>query len=198
VGISGLIWLFWHFGQRGFAGINLDVVNFAFLMVGVLLHWKPTSFLKAAQEGGSFIWGVVVQFPFYAGIFGLITYTKLGDFLTDFFVKISSPNTYLPIIYIYSGILNYFIPSGGSKWSIEASYILQAGRKLGISDPAVILAYSWGDMMTDIIQPFWAIPLLAVAGLKFGQIMGYCTVIWIFYAIMITICMFFMPLNLGW
>ena len=70
IGISGIIWLFWYFGQKGWAGINLDVVNFMFLIVGVLLHWTPASFLKAAYEGGSFIWGVVVQFPFYAGIFG--------------------------------------------------------------------------------------------------------------------------------
>jgi len=198
VAFTVFVWLGWWFYTKGLGTWTIDIYNMVFLGFAALFHYRPKPFLDACSEGAKNVWGIILQFPFYAGMFGLITYTKLGDFLTDFFVKISSPNTYLPIVYLYSGILNYFIPSGGSKWSIEASYLLQAGRQLGISDAAVILAYSWGDMMTDLIQPFFAIPLLAVAGLKFGQIMGYCTVVCVFYAVMITICMFFMPLNLGW
>jgi short-chain fatty acids transporter len=177
---------------------TIDIYNMLFLGLAVLFHWRPKPFLNACQEGAKNTWGVLLQFPFYAGMFGMITYTKLGEFLSfcfHFYPKNLSAH-YL-FIYIYSGIMNYFLPSGGAKWSIEATYILEAGRKLGVSDAAVVLAYSWGDMMTDIIQPFWAIPMLTIVGLKFGQIMGYCTVIRLFYMVMVIIAMFFMPINLG-
>jgi short-chain fatty acids transporter len=185
VGICGLIWLFWYFGQRSWAGINLDVVNFTFLMVGVLLHWKPSSFLKAAQEGGSFIWGVVVQFPFYAGIFGIIQFSGLAEVMAGWFTAIATKETYPFIVVWYSGILNYIVPSGGSKWAIEAPYIMQAAK--------TVIAYAWGDMVTDVIQPFWAIPLLGVAKLNFRDIMGFCMVYFLIYMVVISIGFLLLP-----
>jgi len=193
VGISGLVWLGWYFGQRGFAGINLDVVNFIFLMVGVLLHWTPSSFLKSAQEGGSFIWGVVVQFPFYAGIFGVIQFSGLAEVMANWFTAIATKETYPFIVVWYSGILNYIVPSGGSKWAIEAPYILQAAKNLGTSMPLTVVAYAWGDMVTDVIQPFWAIPLLGVAKLGFRDIMGYCMIYFLFYMVIISIGFLLLP-----
>jgi short-chain fatty acids transporter len=193
VGISGLIWLVWYFGQKGFVGINLDVVNFAFLMIGVLLHWTPSSFLKAANEGGSFIWGVVVQFPFYAGIFGVIQFSGLAEIMANWFTAIASKETYPFIVVWYSGILNYIVPSGGSKWAIEAPYILQAAKNLGSSLPLTVVAYAWGDMVTDVIQPFWAIPLLGVAKLGFRDIMGYCMIYFLFYMVIISIAFLLLP-----
>jgi short-chain fatty acids transporter len=193
VGISGLIWLGWHFGQRGFAGINLDVVNFAFLMVGILLHWTPASFLKSAQEGGSFIWGVVVQFPFYAGIFGIIQFSGLAQVMANWFTAIATKETYPFIVVWYSGILNYIVPSGGSKWAIEAPYIMEAAKNLGVSNAMTVIAYAWGDMVTDVIQPFWAIPLLGVAKLGFRDIMGYCMVYFLFYMVIISIGFLLLP-----
>ena len=140
-------------------GLNLNVVNFVFLIIGVLLHWTPASFLKAALEGGSFIWGVIVQFPFYAGIFGIIKFSGLSDVMGDWFTAIATKNTYPFIVVWYSGILNYIVPSGGAKWAIEAPYIMTAGKALGVSPQLTVIAYAWGDMVTDVIQPFWAIPL---------------------------------------
>ncbi len=193
VGISGLIWLGWYFGTKGLAGVNLDVVNFLFLMVGVLLHWTPASFLKAADEGGSFIWGVVIQFPFYAGIFGIIKFSGLATVMGDWFTAIATKETYPFIVMWYSGILNYIVPSGGSKWAIEAPYIIAAAKNLGVSAPATVIAYAWGDMVTDVIQPFWAIPLLGVAKLGFRDIMGYCMIYFILYMVVISIGFWFMP-----
>jgi len=193
IGVSGLIWLFWYFGQKGWAGINLDVVNFMFLMVGVPLHWTPASFLKAAYEGGSFIWGVVVQFPFYAGIFGIIKFSGLAEVMALWFTAIATKSTYPFIVMWYSGILNYIVPSGGSKWAIEAPYIMQAAKNLGVSAPATVIAYAWGDMVTDVIQPFWAIPLLGVAKLEFRDIMGYCMIYFLFYMVIISIGFLLLP-----
>jgi short-chain fatty acids transporter len=193
VAVSGIIWLVWYFGKNGWAGINLDVVNFLFLIVGVLLHWTPASFLKAAMEGGAFIWGVVVQFPFYAGIFGIIKFSGLAEIMGDWFTAIATKNTYPFIVMWYSGILNYIVPSGGSKWAIEAPYIMAAAKNLGVSGPMTVIAYAWGDMVTDVIQPFWAIPLLGVAKLSFRDIMGYCMIYFIIYMIIISAGFLLLP-----
>jgi short-chain fatty acids transporter len=193
VGVSGIIWLVWYFGQKGVMGINLDVVNFIFLIIGILLHWTPASFLKAALEGGSFIWGVIIQFPFYAGIFGIIKFSGLSDIMGDWFTAIATKDTYPFIVVWYSGILNYIVPSGGAKWAIEAPYIMTAAKNLGVSGPVTVIAYAWGDMVTDVIQPFWAIPLLGVAKLGFRDIMGYCMVYFLVYMVIISVGFWFLP-----
>jgi len=194
VGIGGFIWLFWYFGQKGGGGINLNTVNFTFLILGILLHPTPASFLKAAYEAGSFIWGVAIQFPFYAGIFGIIKFSGLAEVLANFFTAIATKTTYPFIVLWYSGILNYIVPSGGSKFAIEAPYIIQAGKNLGVSLPITVIAYAWGDMVTDIIQPFWAIPLLGVAKLGFRDIMGYCLLYFAFYMLIISAAFLLLPL----
>ena len=194
VAASGIIWLVWYFGKNGWAGINLDVVNFVFLIIGILLHWTPASFLKAAMEGGSFIWGVVVQFPFYAGIFGIIKFSGLAEVMGDWFTAIATKETYPFIVMWYSGILNYIVPSGGAKWAVEAPYIMAAGKTLGVSGPMTVIAYAWGDMITDVIQPFWAIPLLGVAKLNFRDIMGYCMIYFIIYMVIISAGFLLLPM----
>ena len=196
VAASGIIWLVWYFGKNGWAGINLDVVNFVFLIIGILLHWTPASFLKAAMEGGSFIWGVVVQFPFYAGIFGIIKFSGLAEVMGDWFTAIATKETYPFIVMWYSGILNYIVPSGGAKWAVEAPYIMAAGKTLGVSGPMTVIAYAWGDMITDVIQPFWAIPLLGVAKLNFRDIMGYCMIYFIIYMVIISAGFLLLPMLL--
>jgi short-chain fatty acids transporter len=193
VSVSGIIWLIWYLPQKGLAGLNLDVVNFIFLIIGVLLHWTPASFLKAALEGGSFIWGVIIQFPFYAGIFGIIKFSGLSDIMGDWFTAIATKNTYPFVVVWYSGILNYIVPSGGAKWAIEAPYIMTAGKTLGVSAPMTVIAYAWGDMVTDVIQPFWAIPLMGVAKLGFRDIMGYCMVYFLIYMVVISLGFWFLP-----
>jgi short-chain fatty acids transporter len=156
---------------------TIDSYNLVLFAFAILLHWHPKSFLHACEEGIKHTWGVVIQYPLYGGIFGLMSYTELGNVLTHFFVNASSPRLFPVVVYIYSAILNYFVPSGGSKWIVEASYLIPAGQALGVSIPTVTLSYAYGDMTTNLIQPFWAIPILAVAGLRFGDILGYCCIL---------------------
>jgi short-chain fatty acids transporter len=187
VGGAGLVWLAWWFASRGLAGVNLNSVNFAFLMLGVLLHGRPAALLAAAERGGRYVWGIILQFPFYAGIFGIIKESKLQDVIAGWFTSISTPASYPVIVLWYSGLLNYVIPSGGSKWAIEAPYIVQAAHRVGADLHSTVLAYAWGDMLTDIIQPFWAIPLLAIARLSFRDIMGYGLIFFLVYAALVTL-----------
>jgi short-chain fatty acids transporter len=181
------VWIAWWFGSHGLQGVNLNSVNFLFLILGVLLHQRPAPFLAAAERGGRYVWGVILQFPFYAGIFGIIRDSKLQDVIAGWFTAVSKPDSYPLLVLWYSGILNYIIPSGGSKWAIEAPYIVQAAHAIGANLDHTVLAYAWGDMLTDIIQPFWAIPLLAIARLSFRDIMGYGIVFFLAYAVIVTL-----------
>ena len=194
IGVGGLLWLAWEVAKKGVAGsINLDNVNLFFLMLGVLFHWRPWSFLKATEDAGKAVWGIIIQFPFYAGIFGLFKFTALATVLTKAFVAISTSGTYLLIIYWYSGLLNYLVPSGGSEWAITAPYLIPAAKALGVSIPKTVLTYAWGDMLTDMIQPFWAIAMLAVAKLEFREIMGWLLMVFFVYFVMTSIAFLIFP-----
>ncbi len=182
------------FGSKPFGeALNLNTVNMILLTLAILLHWTPNRFLSACQRGGGIIWGIVIQFPFYAGIYGMIKNTELQAKLAEWFVQGTSKELFPAVVYWYSGIVNYFVPSGGSKWYIEAPYIMEATKTLGVDPALTVLAYAWGDMMTDAIQPFWAIPLLGLAGLKFRDIMGFLTVVFLVYAAVVSVAFLLAP-----
>jgi short-chain fatty acids transporter len=191
--IGGLIWLIWHFSTKGVA-LSLNVVNFAMLMLGILFHWRPWSFLKATEDAGKAVWGIVIQFPFYAGIFGLFKFTLLSVAFTQAFVAISTPSTFPLWIYWYGGLLNYLIPSGGGEWAVVAPYIVPAAQQLGVGMGTTVVTFAWSDMMTDMIQPFWAIAMLAVAKLNFRDIMGWLLMVFFVYWLITSLAfLFFIP-----
>ena len=175
---------------------SLDSYNLIILAIALLLHWHPKSFLQACEQGIRNTWGIVIQFPMYAGIFGLVSYTQLGTVVSDFFVNVSTPRMFPMVVYVYSGIMNYFIPSGGSKWIVEAPFLIPAGEALGLSVSTITLSYAYGDMTTNLIQPFWAIPILSATGLRFGDIMGYCVILAAGMAIFNGVVMLLIPLQL--
>lgn len=193
IGLAGIAYLVLYFRGKGLAALNINTVNFMFLMLGILLHTRPASLLKAAEEAGRYVWGVILQFPFYAGIFGIVQYSGLSDQIGNWFVSFATSQTYPAIVYWYSGLLNYIVPSGGSKWAIEAPYIMKAAAQLGVSPALTVVAYAWGDMMTDIIQPFWAIPLLSVARLRFRDIMGFAVVMFLVFFLLTSVAFLMAP-----
>lgn len=193
IGLLGLFWLFDYFSIKGWEGLTINTVNFIFLTIGILLHPSPASVLKAAAESGATIYNIVLQFPFYAGMYGIIKGTGLSDVIGNAFVKIATAKTYPLIVYWYSGLVNYFVPSGGSKWAVEAPYIVEAARSLGVGFDRIVVSYAWGDMMTDLLQPFWAIPLLTAAGIEFKEILGYEMIAFLFYALLVSLFFYFLP-----
>jgi short-chain fatty acids transporter len=175
----------------GWKQLNINMVNFVFLTAAVLLHGTAASLLKAAEEAASSVSGIVLQFPLYAGIYGIFKATGLSDRIGESFVSISTTQSFPAVVYLYSGIVNYFVPSGGSKWAIEAPYLLKAAAQLSVPPEKVVLAYAWGDMATDLIQPFWALPLLAVAKVEFKEILGYLLLVFLVYFPLVTLAFFF-------
>ncbi|MGC3873704.1 short-chain fatty acid transporter [Halomonas sp. GXIMD04776] len=175
VGIPGLLFLLDHFLLRG-GGLNLNVVNFTFLFLAIVLHRTPRHLLDSLYEavkGGA---GIVIQFPFYAGIMAIMVQSGLAETLSKGFVSIATADTLPFWSFISAGVVNLFVPSGGGQWAVQAPVMLPAAEALGASVPRIAMAVAWGDAWTNLLQPFWALPVLAIAGLKAKDIMGFCLI----------------------
>lgn len=158
----------------GRAGLNINSINLLFLAAGIILHGSPRQFLDALNEGVKHVGAIVIQFPFYAGIMGIMSMSGLSGALSDFFISVSTATT-LPIwSFLSAGMLNLFIPSGGGQWAVQGPIMMEAAQQIGADLPRVAMAVAWGDAWTNLIQPFWALPILAIAGLKARDIMGFC------------------------
>lgn len=173
VGLMGLAFLISYFVEKGFL-LNLDIVIFGFLFLGILLHGTPRKFLDAMAEAVKTTTGIVVQFPFYAGIIGMMTASGLAASISQWFINISTPTTFPLLTFWSAGLLNIFIPSGGGQWAVQGPIMLPVATELGVSHAKVAMAIAWGDAWTNLIQPFWALPVLALAGLGARDIMGFC------------------------
>ncbi|MGR8919378.1 MAG: TIGR00366 family protein [Gammaproteobacteria bacterium] len=181
---------------RGFGtSWTINAYNITFLVLALVLHGRAPSFLRACRQGVDSAWGIIVQFPFYAGIFGLLQRTDLGAWLGDLFANVASQATYPWVVYIYSGVMNLFVPSAGSKWMIEAPFLIPAGEQLDVSVVTVLLAYAYGDSTTNLIQPFFAIPILAVTRLRFGDIVGYTFMVACVCFVVCSAAMFVIPAH---
>ena len=182
---------------RGFGSTwTINAYNMVFLSAALLLHGNPDSFVRACGQGVGAASGIILQFPFYAGIFGLMNTTDLGPWLGRLFADLATAKTYPLVVYTYSGIMNLFVPSAGSKWLIEAPYLIPAGQELGVSIKTVLLAYMYGDSTTNLIQPFWAIPILAVTRLRFGDVVGYTFLLAVVCFLVSAVAMLLIPLDL--
>lgn len=174
IGVLGLA----YFGQvvvaRGpLASLDLNTYNFLFLMAGLLLHWRPRSFTRAVHNAVPATAGVLIQFPFYGGIFGMMTMSPLSRDLAGFFVRVSSHGTFPVLVTIYSAILGLFVPSGGSKWIIEAPYVLQAAKDLHVNLGWVVQIYNTAEALPNLVNPFWMLPLLGILKVRARDLVGY-------------------------
>ncbi|WP_413376600.1 short-chain fatty acid transporter [Alkalihalobacillus sp. 1P02AB] len=187
VGGFGLIYIIFHFASNGL-DLNINIVNFTMLFLGILFHRTPKRFLNAVTQGVKNAGGIIIQFPFYAGIMAMMGASGLSAQIATWFVNISTETT-LPILtFISAGIINFFVPSGGGQWAVQGPIMIPAALELGADTAKIAMAVAWGDAWTNMIQPFWALPILAIAGLKVRDIMGFCLIL-LFWA--------FIPITIG-
>jgi short-chain fatty acids transporter len=170
----GLIYLYWHFSTKGF-DLNLNIVIFIFFIAGVILHSKPVNYIMAVNTAIKGAGGIALQFPLYGGIQGIMTGTGLAKVIATWFVAISSPETFYMFQFWGAGLINMFVPSGGGQWVVQGPITIEAARLMGIDMTKSAMMVAWGDQWTNMIQPFWALPLLGLAGLSAREIMGYTT-----------------------
>lgn len=176
---AGLFGYLGHtFYTQGFQ-LNLNLVNWSFLGAGLLLARSPAHYIRLINNAGSTIGPVLIQYPFYAGILGMMQGTGLADLISDWFTAVASAQTLGFFAFLSAGLVNLFIPSGGGQWAVQGPIFIDAAQNLGVEPSLIVLAISYGDQWTNMIQPFWTIPLLAIAGLHMRQIMGYTFVIFL-------------------
>jgi short-chain fatty acids transporter len=180
IALLGLSYLIIHlFVRKG--AFDLGSVIMLFLFTGIILHGTPLAYVRAFGKSVSGAAGIILQFPFYAGIMGIITGVGasgicLGTVISNACVAISTPKTYPLFTFLCAAILNMFVPSGGGHWAIQAPIMFTAGAALGVDPGLTGMAISWGDAWTNLIQPFWALPALAIAKLNAKDIMGFCII----------------------
>ena len=179
VAALGFSYLVRYFLQAGdpLSAITINTLNLTFLLVGFVLHGTPFRLMRAVQEATPAVWGVILQFPFYAGIAGIITSTHLNEQLAGAFVRVSTATTFPPLVAIYSAVLGVFVPSGGSKWVIEAPYVMAAAHSLRVHLGWVVASYDLGEALANLVQPFWMLPVLGLFGLGARDVMGYTLVV---------------------
>ena len=175
LGAMLLAYLVIHFSTGG--TLTLDIVNWSFLALILVLVRSPFELMALTKHAASNVGEILLQFPLYAGILGIMTGTGLIQVLSDVFVSISKQQTFGVLAFLSAGLVNFFVPSGGGQFAVQAPIMLTAAAELGV-DPAIpIMAVAYGDQWTNMIQPFWALPLLAIAGLKMRDILGYTTIV---------------------
>lgn len=174
---------------KGVSGIpnalNLNIVNFIFLFLGILLHGDLRKYVDAIAEAAAGASGILLQFPFYAGIMGMMVAKNvdglsLAAIISNFFVSVSNEVTFPLFTFLSAGIVNFFVPSGGGQWAVQGPIVMPAAAAMNIDVGRAAMAIAWGDQWTNMIQPFWALPALGVAGLSAKDIMGYLVVVLLF------------------
>ncbi len=168
-----------YLGAKGFGNIDLNFVNVVLLTAGLLLHARPRSYLRAVETAVSGCAGIILQFPLYGGIMGMMAVSGLAKLLAAAAVTLSSPSTYLVFTFLSAGLINLFVPSGGGQWAIQGPIALQAADQLGLSLSSAVMAVAYGDQWTNMLQPFWALPLLGLTGVRARDMMGYTAVIFL-------------------
>jgi len=154
------------------SAITLDRLNLFFLTLGFLLHRTPARLMRAFRDAVPPTWGVILQFPFYGAIAAIITDTHLNAKIAGVFTAVATKASFPAVIAAYSAVLGVFVPSGGSKWVLEAPYVMQAAHNLHVHLGWMVAVYDLGEALANLVQPFWMLPVLALLGLKARDVMG--------------------------
>ena len=167
--------------------ITPNYINLVLLGFSIVIHKSFFKFLKAVDNAILGASGILIQFPLYFGIMGIMNHSGMVQIMSNFFVSISNETTFPIYTFISAGIINVFVPSGGGQWAVQGPIIIEAATQLGVSIPKSVMALAYGDQLTNMLQPFWALPLLGITGLKAKEILPY-TLILLLAGIVIFIC----------
>ena len=172
LGILGWAYIIYHFITKGF-DLNLNIVNSIFLFSGILMHRTVANYVLAVKKATGGVSGIIFQFPLYAGIMGMIRYSGLVTVFANGLVDISTPFTFPLWTFLFASVVNMFVPSGGGQWAVQGPIVIKAAHLIDANIIKTSLAVAYGNTWTNMFQPFWAIALLGITGLKARNIMGY-------------------------
>ncbi|XP_018401841.1 PREDICTED: short-chain fatty acids transporter-like [Cyphomyrmex costatus] len=178
-GAALVVYLGLYFARSGF-NLTLDVVNWTFLALGLLLARSLGHYVKLVGQASRTVGEIVLQYPFYAGMAGMMAGTGLVSVISGWFIDFANANTLSFLGFVSAGLVNIFIPSGGGQWVVQGPVFIDAAQSLGVAPSRVVMGVAYGEW-SNMIQPFWTIPLLAIAGLKVRQVMGYTFVVFVVF-----------------
>ncbi len=158
------------------SNFGLNEINIILLALVLIFLPSVKQLSEAAQTAASSTVGIMLQFPIYAGIMGLMNHSGLLNVMTQWFINISTPETFSVYAFFSASLVNLFVPSGGGQWAVQGPMIIDSALALGVPPPKAVMALAYGDQLTNMLQPFWALPLLAITGLKAGQILKYAVI----------------------
>ena len=167
------VFLVIRFINKGFV-LDIDTVNLVFLAAGIVLHKTPMAYARAVAAAAKGASGIMIQFPFYAGIQALMDHSGLAGVITKWFVDIANVHTFPLLAFLSSALINFAVPSGGGHWVVQGPFVMPAAQALGADLGKSAMAIAYGEAWTNMAQPFCALPALAIAGLGVRDIMGYC------------------------
>jgi short-chain fatty acids transporter len=166
-----IAWLVPWAASGGVAHLNPDHVNLVFLALGLVLAGSPLRYMALARQAAGACAGIIVQFPLYGGILGVLA---AAGFVQQLAAWLPATESGLALsTFLSAGLLNLFVPSGGGQWAVQGPIVMQAAAEHGLEPGRIVLALAWGDQWTNLFQPFWALPLLGITGTKAGDILGY-------------------------
>ena len=163
--------------------VDINTVNFIFLIAGLILHGSPMGYMRAVVGGAKQVGGIIIQFPFYAGIQAMMDKSGLGGVLTEGFITVANRDSFPVFAFLSSGLINLAVPSGGGHWVVQAPFVMPAAQALGVNQGKAAMAIAYGEEWMNMAQPFWALPALSIAGLGVRDIMGYCVTVLLFTSI---------------
>jgi short-chain fatty acids transporter len=160
--------------HAGTFSMDLNMMIFFLLITGWTLHGTPIRYMRAFHEGGKAAGPLMLAYPIYGGILGLIRDTGLADWFASLFVAISTAYTLPFWSYVSSNLITLFVPSGGGHWAVQGPIMVKAALRLDASLPKTAMAVAFGEQTANLIQPFWALPIVSIAGVSIREMMGYC------------------------
>jgi short-chain fatty acids transporter len=185
IGAIGVVYVVLYF--RGGGSMDLNLINFIILFLGIILLGTPIRYVEKLNEGIRTIGGIILQYPFYAGIMAVMASSGLVNTLSEAFVKVATPAT-LPFWGLISSfVINFFAPSGGGHWVIQGPFMVEAAKAIGASVAHTSHAVMLGNAWNDLVQPFWILPALALSKLKLKDIMGYTVIMMVWIGIVYTV-----------
>jgi short-chain fatty acids transporter len=189
--VLGGVYLVRHFARNGFA-LDLNVVILLFLVLGMALHARPAAYLRSFNQAARVVGPLALQYPLYGGIMGMMQDSGLAGVVSQAFVSFSNQVTFPFFCFVSAVLINFFIPSGGGHWVVQGPFLVPAALELGVSPAVTAMAVAFGDQTANMVQPFWAMPILAIANLSIRDIMGYCVMTFLLSSALSTLVLFFL------
>lgn len=189
--VAGLGYIVWTWLRAGFY-LDINAVIFIFFCVGLLLHWTPIRYVRAINGAARVTGPLIIQYPIYFGIMGIMTATGLAGVIAQWFVAFSTARTLPFWSYLSSVIISLFVPSGGGHWAVQGPFAVPAAVKLHASLPATAMGVAIGEEVANMVQPFWALPVLAIAGVGLRRVMAFTVVTFIVAFLVFTLSLLFL------